>query len=133
MKNIKILKFNILGDNRGSLVSLEQFKNVPFEIKRVYYIFDTKRNIARGNHAHKNLEQVLICVSGSCTIKLDNGKEKKQFLLDYPDKGLYVGRNIWGSMVNFSQGCVLMVLASDIYNSSEYIRDYAEFLKNIKF
>ena len=72
-------------------------------------------------------------MSGSCTIKLDNGKEKKQFLLDYPDKGLYVGRNIWGSMVNFSQGCVLMVLASDIYNSSEYIRDYAEFLKNIKF
>lgn len=132
MENVKLFKFNIIGDSRGSLVSLEQFNNIPFEIRRIYYIFDTKRNVERGNHAHKKLEQVLVCLSGSCSVILDNGIEKKEVKLDYPDIGLYIGKNIWRSMVNFSQGCVLMVIANEKYNPSEYIRDYDLFLKTVK-
>lgn len=128
MKNTDILKFDILGDERGALVALEQLKNIPFRIKRIYYIFDTKRDVGRGKHAHKNLEQVLICVNGSCTISLDDGTSKKEVKLDYPDQGLYIGKNIWREMKDFSQGCVLLVLANNYYQENEYIRSYEEFL-----
>ena len=125
----KLLKFKIMGDERGSLISLEQQKNIPFIVKRVYYIFGTKKNVVRGKHAHTNLQQVAICVSGSCKFLLDDGKIKKTILLDSPDKGLYIGKNIWRQMSNFSKDCVLMVLANQYYNEKEYIRDYNEFLK----
>lgn len=127
--NYKILKFKIMGDNRGSLISLEQLKNIPFKIKRVYYIFDTKTDIVRGKHAHTKLQQVAICVNGSCNFLLDNGKDKKNIKLNSPDKGLYIGKNIWREMSNFSKDCVLMVLANQYYDEKEYIRDYNEFLK----
>lgn len=131
MNNTQLLKFDIIGDNRGSLVSLEQLKNIPFDIKRIYYIFDTKREVTRGNHAHKKIEQVLVSICGSCSIILDNGTEKKKVDLNYPNVGLYIGKNIWSSMENFSQGCVLMVLASDFYDPSEYIRDYKKFTSKV--
>lgn len=120
------------GDDRGSLVSLEANKNLNFDIKRVYYIYDTKINTPRGFHAHKDLEQALVCVNGSCRIKIDDGFEKEIFELNSPDKALYIGKNLWREMFDFSQGCVLMVLASDYYNPDEYIRDYDEFLREIK-
>lgn len=86
----KLLKFKVYGDQRGSLVSLEENKNIPFEVKRVYYIFDTKSDVRRGFHAHTSLEQVLVCVSGSCKILVDDGKSRENILLDSPDKGLLI-------------------------------------------
>ena len=126
---INILDFKILGDDRGSLISIEQSKNIPFNIKRVYYIFGTKKNIRRGFHAHKKLKQVAVCISGSCEFLLDNGKTKKTTLLNSPNKGLLINDMIWHEMYNFSSDCVVMVLADDFYDESDYIRNYDEFLK----
>ncbi len=120
--------FDIIGDNRGSLISLESMKNIPFEIKRVYYIFDTKEGIRRGFHAHKNLKQVLIAASGSCKILLDDGKNKQEFLLNSPSKGLLIESLMWREMFDFSADCVLLVLASEHYDENDYIRDYNQFL-----
>ena len=128
----KTTTFNIKGDSRGSLIALESNKDIPFEIKRVYYIFDTEEGVVRGHHAHKNLQQFLICVSGSCTIVLDNGKERSEVLLDKPDMGLYVGPDMWHEMKDFSTDAVLFVLASDWYDERDYIRNYAEFLAYFK-
>jgi dTDP-4-dehydrorhamnose 3,5-epimerase-like enzyme len=130
--NCKLVQLKIFSDTRGALVALEQNKNVPFAIKRVYYIFNTKKDSPRGFHAHKNLEQLLICVSGSCKIKVDNGKKAKIFCLSNPKEALYIGKNIWREMFDFSKDCVLLVIASDYYDSSEYIHDYEEFLKKFK-
>lgn len=126
---IKTFKFNVLGDDRGSLVSLEELGNIPFEIKRVYYIFDTKSQISRGFHAHKKLEQMAICVKGSCRIVLDDGQSRESVVLDSPEQGLYINNNKWREMHDFSKDCVLLVLASNIYDESDYIRDYEEFLR----
>ena len=123
----KLQKFEIRGDNRGALISIENKINVPFEIKRVYYIYGTTPGIARGKHAHKELKQVLICTHGSCRVLLDNGREESHFLLDEPDKGLYINGLIWREMYDFSSDCVLMVLASGLYCEDDYIRDYEEF------
>ncbi|WP_114634236.1 sugar 3,4-ketoisomerase [Vibrio splendidus] len=129
---IKTFRFNVLGDERGSLVSLEEFGNIPFEIRRVYYIFDTKSQISRGFHAHKNLEQVAICVKGSCRIILDDGQSRESVVLDSPSKGLYIDNSKWREMHDFSQDCVLLVLASNAYDESDYIRDYDDFLCYVK-
>lgn len=129
MENCYIINLESHGDNRGSLIALEKEHNVPFDIKRVYYIYDTKRGVPRGFHAHKELEQLLICVSGSCKIKIDNGKEQEIYELNSPEIALYVGKMLWREMFDFSQGCVLMVIASEYYNNEEYIRDYNDFLR----
>lgn len=129
---VKILNFEEHGDERGTLISLEQMKNVPFEIKRVYYMYDTKKDVRRGFHAHKSLKQILICVSGSCKILLDNGYEKEIVLLDNPGKGLMVESNMWREMFDFSDGAVLMVLASELYDEADYIRNYEDFLSYVK-
>lgn len=121
-----------MGDERGQLISLEENKNIPFSIKRVYYIFDTKTDTTRGKHAHPHLQQVVVCVSGSCKFLLDDGKSKEIVTLDSPDTGLFIGENMWREMYDFSPNCVLMVLANDYYNEKEYIRDYRDFLKKIK-
>lgn len=119
------------GDNRGMLVALEEYNDIPFEIKRVYYMYDTKEGVHRGFHAHRDLEQIMICIHGSCKIKLDNGREKKIVSLERPYEGLYVPGNIWREMYDFSSDAVLMVLASKIYDESDYIRDYDEFLRAV--
>ncbi|WP_455948857.1 sugar 3,4-ketoisomerase [Helicobacter pullorum] len=129
--NCKILNFNIKSDDRGSLIALENLKNIPFEIKRVYYIFDTKPEFDRGGHAHTNLEQVLIMMDGACEVVLDNGRRIQSVLLNRPNSGLYIGKNIWREMKNFSYGAKLLVLASDFYDENEYIRDYDEFLRMV--
>jgi dTDP-4-dehydrorhamnose 3,5-epimerase-like enzyme len=116
------------GDERGMLVALEEFNDIPFEIKRVYYMYDTKENVRRGFHAHKNLEQILICIHGSCKVLLDNGRAKKVVSLEKPYEGLYVSGSMWHEMYDFSKDAVLMVLASDVYKEEDYIRDYDEFL-----
>lgn len=126
--NYKILNFKIIGDERGKLVSLESFKNIPFDIKRVYYIYDTNTE-PRGFHAHAKLEQVIVALAGSCIFELDDGKNKEIVELNSPDIGLYIGVNMWRIMREFSSDCRLMVLASDYYDENEYIRDYNNFIK----
>lgn len=131
MQIIKYM-FQQHGDERGRLVALEELKDIPFEIKRVYYMYDTKEGVHRGFHAHKNLEQILICIHGSCDVLLDNGMEKKVISLERPYEGLYVPNNMWREMYNFSSDAVLMVLASEYYNEEDYIRDYDKFLEMLK-
>ena len=120
------------GDERGSLVALEEFKDIPFEIKRVYYMYGTGEGVHRGFHAHKNLEQILICIHGTCKIKLDNGFEQKIVPLEKPYEGLHVGSNMWRELYDFSSDAVLMVLASEYYDEADYIRDYDTFLNLVK-
>ncbi len=120
------------GDYRGQLIALEEFKDIPFRIKRVYYMYDTADGFVRGKHAHKNLEQILVCIHGSCKIKLDNGYEQKVVPLEKPYEGLYVPNNMWREMYDFSEGAVLLVFASELYDASDYIRDYDEFLEFVK-
>ncbi len=109
------------------LVALEEHKDIPFNIKRVYYMYDTGKDVRRGFHAHKNLEQILVCIHGSCKVLLDNGKESKIVSLEKPYEGLYIPHNMWREMYDFSSGAVLLVLASEIYEEGDYIRDYNEF------
>ncbi len=125
------MKFQVIGDERGSLISLEAMKNIPFNIKRVYYIYGVAPKLPRGFHAHKELQQVLVCVSGSCTIILDDGNVKSEYMLDKPNKGLFVDKMFWREMHDFSEDCILMVLASEYYEEEDYIRDYEEFIKKV--
>lgn len=120
-------KFNIIENATGNLISLEK-GNLPFPIKRVYYIYNVKENESRGFHAHRQLEQVLICVKGSCDVLVNNGHAKKVIKLDDPSTGLYLKGLVWREMHNFSSDAVLLVLASDFYSESDYIRDYSDFL-----
>ncbi|MDL9985133.1 FdtA/QdtA family cupin domain-containing protein [Providencia rettgeri] len=133
MKLVNTIEFKTLGDDRGSLVSLEQNKNIPFEVKRIYYIFGTKEGVSRGFHAHKNLQQVAICVKGSCRFVLDDGHNKDEIILDNPNIGLHINSFMWREMHDFSEDCVLIVLASELYDESDYIRNYNDFLKELKW
>lgn len=128
--NYKLIDLDVKGDKRGKLISLESLKGVvPFEIKRVYWIFDTIPDFPRGCHAHKDLEQLIVAMDGSCQFTLDDGKTKEKISLNCPYKALYIGKNMWREMHNFSYGCKLMVLASTYYDEGEYIRDYNKFLE----
>ena len=129
MSLIKTISLKSLGDERGSLVALEGNKSVPFDIKRVYYIFGTKEGVSRGFHAHRNLKQVVVCVTGSCRFVLDNGKSREEIILDSAATGLVIEDLTWREMHDFSQDCVLLVLASEYYDEADYIRDYQKFLK----
>ena len=120
------------GDDRGQLIALEEYNDIPFRIKRVYYMYDTAVGVVRGRHAHKSLEQILFCVHGSCKVLLDNGYEKKIIPLERPYEGLYVANNMWREMYDFSPDAVLMVLASEKYDENDYIRDYNVFLDFVK-
>lgn len=125
--DIKLIPLQAHGDERGSLIALEKDSNVPFEIKRVYYMFNTLANVRRGMHAHRILKQVAIAVRGSCRFVLDDGNERVEILLDNPAQGLLIDSCVWREMYDFSQDCVLMVLADSHYDESDYIRDYDEF------
>ena len=120
--------FQTHGDNQGTLVAIEGCKDIPFPIKRVYYMYGTDEHVIRGRHAHKALQQVLICVHGSCRIRIDDGEKQETVLLDQPNIGLYISNAIWREMFDFSSDAVLMVLASEPYSESDYIRDYQDFL-----
>lgn len=122
----------MMGDDRGSLVAVETQQDLPFELKRVYYIFGTKEGVERGFHAHKNLQQVAVAVRGSCTMVLDDGHEKTEVLLNDPTQGLYIGSMLWRVMKDFSEDCVLLVFADQHYTESDYIRNYDDFLSEIK-
>lgn len=128
----KYIEFQEHGDWRGQLVALEENKNIPFSVKRVYFMYDTKEGVVRGRHSHRKLQQVLFCVSGACTIRMDDGNEKIETRLDCPSKGLLIGPGIWREMYDFIPGTVLMVLASEYYDESDYIRDYNTFLEEVR-
>lgn len=132
MSLIHWIDFPKIGDDRGNLVVLEGNKNIPFSIKRIYYLFDLQSDIPRGFHAHKELVQVAVCVKGHCDILMDDGKNKETVTLDSPDKGLLIDVMQWHEMRNFSEDCVLLVLASNIYDEADYIRSYEQFQNEVK-
>lgn len=127
----KLIKFNQLGDERGHLVVLEGMKDIPFEIKRVFYIYGADKDVVRGQHANRRSEFVLINVSGNSKVTTDDGYEKTTFDLDEPHIGVYIPNMVWKDMYDFSKDSVLLVLASEPYDSSEYIRGYDDFLEEI--
>jgi len=128
----KLDEFKVFGDHRGQLVVLEENREIPFDVKRVFYIYDTQKGVSRGNHSHYKTKQFLVAVNGSCKVTLDNGKEKETFDLNRPNLGLFQDALIWGTMHDFSEDCVLVVLASEHYDESDYIRNYDEFLEEVK-
>jgi len=128
----KIKEFKVLGDDRGQLVALEETIDIPFEIKRVFYIYGTQMGVSRGNHAHFQANQFLIVVNGSCKVTLDNGTKKETYNLNKPHLGLHQSTMIWGTMHDFSPDCVLLVLSDELYNEKDYIRNYSTFLEVIK-
>jgi len=120
------------GDSRGMLVSLEQLRNVPFEIRRVYYLFANTPNVHRGQHAHRHLTQLAVPVRGSVTFLLDDGTGPATTVLDDPAQGLLLGSMVWRELYDFSDDCVLMVLADQYYDATDYITDYAQFIREVK-
>ena len=119
-------------DVRGDLTFVESNNHIPFEIKRVYYLYNVPVDSERGGHAHKELEQVIFALSGSFRIKVDDGKTKKEFWLRNPNKGLLLSKLIWREMDCFSQGAVCMVLASEKYDETDYYRKYSDFINELK-
>ena len=127
----RILEFGDLGDERGKLVVVEGNMDIPFEIKRVFYIYGSDKDVVRGQHANRTSEFVLINVSGSSKVRVDNGFEEKIIELNRPRMGLYLPTMVWKDMYDFSEDSVLLVLANTHYDAEEYIRDYDEYLKEV--
>lgn len=128
IKDCRIIDIRKYTDSRGYLSVIEGGIDIPFEINRIYYLYMVPE-AARGAHAHKHLQQLMIATSGSLHVTLDDGLEKKTFVLDKPWKGLYVAPGMWRDLDNFAGGTVCMVLASEKYKADDYIRDYNEFLE----
>lgn len=116
-------------DRKGDLTVVENGETLPFDVKRVYYLYDVPGGEGRGAHAHKELEQLIVAASGSFSVTLDDGQSKRSFFLNRPYQGLYVKPGLWRDLVDFSSGSVAMVLASEVYQKEDYIRDYQDFLK----
>jgi hypothetical protein len=129
---IRLLEWKDLGDERGNLVVVEGNMDIPFEIKRIFYIYGSDDTVVRGQHANRLSEFVMINVSGTSKVKVDNGEESRVIELNRPRMGLYLKNNIWKDMYDFSADSILLVLASEHYDESEYIRDYQEYLRFIK-
>jgi WxcM-like, C-terminal len=127
----KWIDFTSVTDARGRLVAAEVDRHIPFPIKRVYFLRDLKSDEPRGFHAHRALQQVAVCIAGSCTFILDNGREREQLVLDAPARGIHIGSMIWHEMHDFSDDCVLMVFASEFYDEADYIRDYGDFCREV--
>lgn len=127
----KIIQIPKITDRRGNLSFIEENKHIPFEIKRVYYLYDVPGDSFRAGHAHKNLHQLVIAISGSFDITLDDGVNKKTINLRRPYEGLYIPPMMWRDLDNFSSGSVCLVLASDYFDESDYYRNYNEFIANI--
>lgn len=126
--SVELIDLPVVSDPRGDLTFVEGRRHVPFDIRRVYYLYNVPVDSERGGHAHRELEQVVFALSGSFRMKIDDGFQKSEFWLRDPRKGLYISRMIWREMDRFSQGAVCMVLASHPYEEGDYYRDYDEFL-----
>ncbi|GAB6168206.1 FdtA/QdtA family cupin domain-containing protein [Clostridium carnis] len=135
MYNCGLIKFKNMKDIResyGALVPIEGKKDIPFEIKRIYYIKDVENGVTRGFHSHRVLHQVLICISGTVKIRVKNSKEEEIIELNNSSYGLYIGPMIWREMFDFSKGAVLLVLASEYYDAKDYLKDYSDYLEEAK-
>jgi dTDP-4-dehydrorhamnose 3,5-epimerase-like enzyme len=132
LEDCKIIDLPKIHDPRGNLTFVESSRHIPYEIKRVYYLYDVPGGETRGGHAHKNLQQVIIAMSGSFDVIIDDGFTKKKVSLNRSYQGLYLPSMMWRDLVNFSSGSVLMVLASDYYDETDYYRDYDEFVEAVK-
>ena len=126
-----MIDFKSHGDNRGLLTVFEKNVNLPFDLKRIFYSCKIPKGSRRGCHANRNSEFILISVSGSCTVFVDDGKSQQEFVLDSPQCGLYCGKMTWKEMYNFSPDNILLVLASSEYDTNEYIKDYDQFKKEV--
>lgn len=131
LDKVKIVELPKITDQRGNLTFVEGGNHIPFDIKRVYYLYDVPGGAERGGHAHKELQQLIIAMSGSFDVVLDDGSEKKRFHLNRSYYGLYVPTMLWRELDNFSSGAVCMVLASNKYDEADYYRDYDEYLKAV--
>jgi dTDP-4-dehydrorhamnose 3,5-epimerase-like enzyme len=130
-KKPQIISIPAVHDKRGNLSVVEGGKSIPFNIKRVYYLYDVPGGAKRGGHAHRKLEQLIIAASGSFTVVLHNGKNKESYTLNRSNMGLYIPRMTWREIENFSSGAVCLVLASEHYDESDYIRSFKEFKKEL--
>jgi len=124
---LNITEHRILGDHRGKLVAIEGQQDLPFEVKRVFYIYGVKPDVSRGSHSHHQTQQYLIAVNGSCKVTLDDGKQKTTYHLNKPNTGLFQDALVWGEMYDFTPDCVLLVLASEHYDEADYIHEYKDF------
>lgn len=127
--SLKLLQIPVIENILGNIAVIEN-NSIPFEIKRVYYLYDIPSSSKRGGHSHKNLQQVVIAISGSFDVVLKDGSSVEKITLNKPDKGLLISNNIWRELENFSSGAVCLVLASDVFEEADYIRDYNEFLNS---
>ena len=127
LQRVKLLELPKISDPRGNLTFIENQRHVPFATKRVYYLYDVPGGESRGGHAHKQLEQLIVAVSGSFDVVLDDGFDKRKFSLNRSYYGLYVPKMVWRELENFSSGSVCLVLASEVFQESDYYRDYSEF------
>lgn len=125
----KLIDLRKISDPRGNLTPIEGVQDIPFDIKRVYYLYDVPSGQSRGGHAHKELQQLIVAANGSFTITLDDGKDKKSYTLNRPYQGLLIVPGIWRVLDDFSSGAVLLCLASEHYEEADYIRNYREFKK----
>lgn len=126
------LRFQEIGDTRGQMVIIESNKNIPFAIKRIFYIYSSDSEVIRGQHANRRSEFVLVNVAGTSKVKVDDGTRKKVYVLDRPNIGIYIPKMVWKEMYDFSPDSVLLVLASELYDPEEYIRDYGQFQKEVE-
>jgi dTDP-4-dehydrorhamnose 3,5-epimerase-like enzyme len=132
LKDCKLIKLRTNSDYRGDISFLEGNHEIPFAIKRIYYLYNVPENLSRGSHAHKNLEQLIIPISGSFNITLDDGYKKRTYLLNSPNQGLYVCPMIWRDLEHFSRNACCLVLASDYFSEHDYLRDYDGFIKSAR-
>ena len=131
LKDIQLINFPTIEDTRGNLAFIQN-EFLPFKFKRIYYLFDVPSNSFRGGHSHINQNEILIALSGSFEVVLDDGLEKRSIILNKPNMGLPISTGIWRELQNFSSGAVCLVVASDVFDEADYIRDYEEFLDSKK-
>lgn len=130
--DVCIIDLPVISDPRGDLTFMEGNNHIPFDIKRVYYLYNVPVDSERGGHAHRELEQVVFALSGSFRMRVDDGRNKADVWLNNPRKGLYLRNMIWREIDTFSQGAVCMVLASHPYDEADYYREYEEFIRDVK-
>lgn len=127
-----IINLTRILDHRGNLSVVEQFKDIPFDIKRVYWVYDVPGGESRGGHAHKQQQELLVAVSGSFSVTTDDGENKNTFFLNHPYRGLLLPEGVWRTLDDFSSGAVCLVMASDFFEENDYIREYDKFLDFLK-